>query len=124
MCLPRSDLAAAAYASTSPHERRKTVRKLLLSVAMLAALLLGSVGIATAASPGTQGQPGQSCQNPATSTTPGNASGAPGSPFNANGTSGGVYANGPGSTPNGGVTNPTAVSQYDVACFQNSQPHH
>ena len=71
----------------------------------------------------TSGQPGQSCENPATSTTPGNAASALGSAFNPNGVSGGVYANGPGSTPNGQVTNPTAVSQYDVACFQNSQPH-
>ena len=70
------------------------------------------------------GQPGQSCEDPATSTTPGNA-GDPsntGSPFSPNGTSGGVYADGPGTGgPNGGaITNPTAVSQYDVACFQNS----
>ena len=34
---------------------------------------------------------------------------APGSPFNTNGTAGGVYANGQ-------HQNPQAVSQYDVAC--------
>jgi hypothetical protein len=99
------------------------VRRLLIGAGILTFLLFAVVGIATAATPGTSGQPNQSCQNTATSTTPGNAVNAPGSPFNANGVSGGVYANGPGSTPNGGVSNPTAVSQYDVACFQNSQPH-
>ena len=99
------------------------MRKLLFGVATLAVLLFAFIGIATAANPGTSGQPGQSCENPATSTTPGNAASALGSAFSPNGVSGGVYANGPGSTRNGQVTNPTAVSQYDVACFQNSQPH-
>ena len=51
------------------------------------------------------------------------ATSAPGAPFNPDGVSGGVYADGPGSTPNGHVTNPTAVSQYDVACFEASQTH-
>jgi hypothetical protein len=105
------------------------MRKLHFGIAVLAVFLFVAVGIATAANPGTQGQPGQSCQNPATSTTPGNAANAQGSPFNPNGVSGGVYANGPGTggpgtaTGTGHITNPTAVSQYDVACFQNSQPH-
>jgi hypothetical protein len=102
------------------------LRKLLTSTAMVAVLLLLLATAAFADSPGTQGQPSQSCQDPATSTTPGNA-GNPsntGSPFSQNGTSGGVYANGPGTGgPNGAITNPKAVSQYDVACFQNSQKH-
>jgi hypothetical protein len=106
------------------------MRRLLFGVVTLAAFLFMAIGIATAANPGTTGQPGQSCQNPATSTTPGNTVNAPGAPFNPNGVSGGVYANGPGTggpgtaTGTGHITNPTAVSQYDVACFQNSQPHH
>jgi len=105
------------------------MRKLHFGAAVLVLFLFVAVGIAAAASPGTQGQPGQSCQNPATSTKPGNAVNAQGSPFNPNGVSGGVYANGPGTggpgtaTGTGHITNPTAVSQYDVACFQNSQPH-
>jgi len=104
-----------------------------LAVAVVGALLLFSVaGTALATNTGTPGQPGQSCQDLATATgssvTPGNA-GNPnntGSPFSPNGGSGSVYANGPGTGgPNvpGHITNPTAVSQYDVACFQNSQPH-
>ena len=102
------------------------MRKLLAVAALVSVLLLVLAGIALADSTGNQGQPSQSCQDPATSTTPGNA-GNPnntGSPFSPNGTSGGVYANGFGTGgPNGHITNPTAVSQYDVACFQNSQPH-
>jgi len=102
------------------------LRKFLVVTTMACVLLFGLVGIAFADSTGNQGQPSQSCEDPATSTTPGNA-GNPsntGSPFSPNGTSGGVYANGPGTGgPNGAITNPTAVSQYDVACFQNSQPH-
>jgi hypothetical protein len=98
--------------------------KLLTGTAMVAVLLLLLATAAFADPTGNHGQPGQSCEDPATSTTPGNA-GDPsntGSPFSPNGTSGGVYADGPGTGgPNGGaITNPTAVSQYDVACFQNS----
>ena len=99
------------------------MRRLLIVVALVSVLVLGLAGIAFADPTGNHGQPSQSCQDPATSTTPGNA-GNPsntGSPFSPNGTSGGVYANGPGTGgPNGAITNPTAVSQYDVACFQNS----
>ena len=107
------------------------MRQLLLVLTVSAALLLGLAGIAYADPTGNQGQPSQSCQDPATSMTPGNA-GNPantGSPFSPNGGAGGVYANGPGTggpgtaTGSGHITNPTAVSQYDVACFQNSQPH-
>lgn len=84
------------------------LRKFLLAAAIVAALVLGIVGVASAADPhsgGSTGKPNQSCQNPATSTTPGNSSSAPGSPFNPSGVSGGVYNPG---------------SQYDVACFQQS----
>jgi len=67
---------------------------------------------------GMTGQPNQSCQNPATMTTPGNAAFAHGSAFNTAGVAGAVYAN-PGSQ--GGVSsggNMHVVAQYDVACFQ------
>lgn len=63
------------------------------------------------------GQPNQSCQ--AEPASPGNASAAPGAAFNEvpGGKAGSVYA---GSQPQNSK-NPTSVSQYDVACFQNSQ---
>jgi hypothetical protein len=100
------------------------MRRLLIVVAVLCVALIALAGVALAANPGTRGQPSQSCQSQPN--TPGGAATAtsPGAPFNGDGVSGGVYANGPGSTPNGRVTNPKAVSQYDVACFQVSQPGH
>ena len=99
------------------------MKRSLLPIAILCVVLIVGTGVAVAADPGTGGQPGESCQS-----QPSNPGGAatrnsPGAPFNTSGVSGGVYANGPGSTPNGHVTNPTAVSQYDVACFQVSQHH-
>lgn len=92
----------------------------LLITAAITVLVLTVVGIAAAANPhsgGATGQPSQSCQNPATSTTPGNAANAPGSPFNPNGNAGTHYA---GTQPQNSQ-NPKSVSQYDVACFQNSK---
>ncbi len=63
------------------------------------------------------GQPNQSCQ--AEPSTPGNAASAPGSAFNTSGVAGGVYA---GTQPQNS-NNPNSVSQYDVACYNVSQPH-
>jgi hypothetical protein len=80
------------------------------------ALALAASGTAFAASPGTQGQPNQSCQ--AQPSTPGGAASASGSAFNTSGKAGTVYA---GTQPQNSV-NPKSVSQYDVACFQVSQP--
>jgi len=99
---------------------------------VLAALLLAVAAVvvtpALAASPGTQGQPSQTCLSSAAPMEPGHAASAPGSAFNepsatnpAGGVAGQVYAG------NGQTTmtpaNGAAVSQYDVACFQVSQPH-
>lgn len=84
-------------------------------------LFLFMAGVALGANPhgptNPTGQPSQSCQAPATSTTPGAALGTPGSPFNPSGTAGTVYA---GTEPQNS-NNPNSVSQYDVACLQNSQ---
>jgi hypothetical protein len=83
--------------------------------ALVCALSLGLAGVL--GSPRTTraaGQPNQSCQNPLTTSTPGLASSAPGSAFDPNGTAGGHYA---GTQPQNSK-NPSAVSQYDVACAQ------
>jgi len=87
-------------------------------IALFLALLVLALPLATAfaASPGTQGQPNQSCQ--AQPLTPGNSASAPGSAFNPDGKAGTVYA---GTQPQNS-NNPKSVSQYDVACFQVSQP--
>jgi hypothetical protein len=97
-------------------------RKLLLVTAMICVLSLGLVGIALADSTGNQGQPSQSCGDQTSVPGGGNSAQSPGSPFaTVPGVSAGVYAN-PGTTPGGGPnagnSNPNAVSQYDVACFQ------
>jgi hypothetical protein len=81
-------------------------------VILVAGLAVSSFTSAFAADPGTQGQPNQSCQNvfPSGPLVPNG--------FNTNGfaTAGAVYA---GSQPQNS-NNPNSVSQYDVACFQNS----
>ena len=74
-------------------------------------------GGALAANPGTNGQPNQSCQAEPT--------GPPGLISTTNGFATravNVYAGSPG-TPSAANGNAHAVSQYDVACFQVSQPH-
>jgi hypothetical protein len=98
----------------------------------LAAIVAGAVAVmvapAFAASPGTNGQPSQSCLSSTALMEPGHAASAPGSAFNEPSLS----------NPNGGVAgqmyagngqtkltpaNGAAVAQYDVACFQVSQTH-
>ena len=100
------------------------MKHMVSSVTIGACLVLASVGaVFGAANPSGTGQPSQTCQllgTPLGSATPGKA-GAPtntGSPFSG-GKSDAVYA--------GGGKNPApqasslAVSQYDVACFQQTQ---
>ena len=96
---------------------QKSIVKVSFLVFLAALLLLVPLGTAFAASPGTNGQPNQSCQ--AQPMTPGHAASAPGSAFNTSGKAGTVYA---GTQPQNS-NNLNSVSQYDVACFQVSQPH-
>ena len=80
-------------------------------------LVLGGSALAHAASnPNPSGgQPSQSCEdNPS---PPGNSASAPGSAFNPDGHAGTVYA---GEQPQNS-NNPHSVSQYDVACYQQSR---
>jgi hypothetical protein len=93
----------------------------ILLVGVLASSSIAA-GAAWATDPhtgGSTGQPNQSCQ--AEPNTPGNAASAPGSAFNPSGVAGTQYA-GQKPLPNGNTKNPNAVAQYDVACFQVSQP--
>jgi hypothetical protein len=93
---------------------------LMTTLAIVSFCALGSAVLAgDPHSGGTTGQPNQSCENPGTMVTPGNAASARGSAFNPNGVAGAVYAN---PTSRGGVSsgNSHVVSQYDVACFQQS----
>src|SRR5436305_11263010 len=88
---------------------------------LVVALAFPPVTSVFAASPGTQGQPGQTCLSSTAPSEPGQAANAPGSAFNETGpgTAGTVYA---GEQPQNS-NNPNPGSQYDVACFQVSQSH-
>jgi hypothetical protein len=98
------------------------MRKQILSLVIVVVLGLSVVGIAFAADPhsgGSTGQPSQSCQAQPNVPGGGNSSNSPGSPF-AGGNADSHYA---GTQPQNSK-NPKSVAQYDVACFQNSQPGH
>jgi len=90
--------------------------RILISVLFVMVLGLGLVSPVLADNPPGSGQPNQSCQ--AQPASPGNASNTTGA-FNPNGIAATSYA---GSQPQNSQ-NPNSVSQYDVACFQVSQPH-
>jgi hypothetical protein len=91
--------------------------KFALTILACVAALAMTAGALAAPNPNTTGQPSQSCQAEPTgpagliSTTNGFATRAVN-----------VYAGSPG-TPSLANGNAHAVSQYDVACFQVSQPH-
>jgi hypothetical protein len=104
------------------------MQRFFILAALAAITLVVFVGPALAASPGTGGQPSQSCLSSTAPNEPGQAASAPGSAFNepsasnpAGGTAGQMYA-GNGQTTST-PANGAAVSQYDVACFEVSQPH-
>jgi hypothetical protein len=91
------------------------IRKLILGIGLSGVLVFAGAAAAFADDPhslGATGQPSQSCQR--TTVTPGNATNAPGSAFNTAGVAGTHYA---GNAPQNS-NNPKSVSQYDVACFQ------
>ena len=91
------------------------------SVVVALIIAFFSLGLASPAladnPPGPPGPPNQSCQDLGL-TTPVNSANSPGSPFNEP-TSGG-NPNNPGGI---GGQNYSPTSQYDVACFQQSQHH-
>lgn len=109
------------------------VRKTLVAASLAAASTLTLAVSAAFAnpSPNGPGQPGTggttppsgiqtSCQN--YTTTPGNSASNNGAPYSPTGHSGTVYAgNGPGSAhSNSG----NAVSEYDIACYQQTVHNH
>ena len=100
---------------------KRFIVKGITAIILVGALAFPPITSVFAASPGTQGQPNQSCLSSTAPSEPGNASSAPGSAFNENGgTAGSVYAGSGVSADHANSSN--AVSQYDVACFQVSQP--
>src|SRR5690348_7589554 len=95
------------------------MRKLLIGVfAAFTVSTLGAVSALADVSPNGPGQPGApntTCQQ--FTQTPGNAANGQ-SPFNPNGQSGVVYAGNPGTASLANANSSLAVSQYDIACFQ------
>ena len=99
------------------------MQKLLVAITVAGGLVLVPSLAGATPSPNGPGQPGApatTCGGPAgnANSTPGGSSSAAGSPFNASGTSGTVYAGNPGTASSRHAASPTAVSQYDIACFQ------
>src|SRR6266576_1111224 len=97
------------------------MKKLIVLVATVFAL--AAAPAFGAGNPSGTGQPSQTCLSSTAPSEPGNAASAPGSAFNETtpGTAGTVYAgNGVSATT---ANSGNAVSQYDVACYQVSQPH-
>ena len=96
------------------------MRKLLLATLALAPLALVSPVHAGAFVTPTTGQPGapnNTC-GPNNPVTPGSSAGASGSPFNANGQAGVVYAGNPGTASLAHSNSSATVSQYDAACVR------
>jgi hypothetical protein len=89
------------------------VRRSLFVLLATVGLSLGLAAPALAANPpGSPGRPNQSCQD-LEPNTPGHSASSPGSPFNEPGIN----------SANGGIGGQhySETSQYDVACFQQSQ---
>jgi hypothetical protein len=108
--------------------------RLLRNIAFVALLgiapLLGVAGVAGATpSPNGPGQPGTGGGNGSTScsnftTTPGNSASAQ-SPFNPNGgRSSQVYAGNPGTASALHSNSPHSISEYDIACYQQTVHGH
>ncbi|MFE0460695.1 hypothetical protein ACFW1A_15750 [Kitasatospora sp. NPDC058965] len=76
------------------------------------ALSLGGAGLAFGnANPSGTGPPSQTCLTPSATAEPGHASNSTGSPFNE-------------TLPGNGGTHYSPNSQYDVACYQQTQHNH
>jgi len=99
------------------------MRKRVLGIA-IGVMLAGLGGVTAAAdtSPNGPGQPGAPLTTcgPDNPVTPGGSAVAVGSVFNPNGVAGTVYAGNPGTASLANANSAAAVSQYDIACFQQS----
>jgi hypothetical protein len=106
---------------------KRLLAKGITIAVLVAALVLPQATSAFAdTSPNGPGQPGaptQTCGLPNATQSPGSSVNAPGSVFNPSGTAGTVYAGNPGTASLAHSNSDETVSQYDIACFQVSQPH-
>jgi len=96
------------------------MRKYVLAAACAVGLVIATPVSAWALQNPATGQPGAPTNTcgPDNPVTPGASANAPGSPFNANGQAGAVYAGNPGTASLAHANSTAAVSQYDVACVQ------
>src|SRR5215467_6943998 len=101
------------------------MNRLVAVLAFGLTMTLTTAGAALASpSPNGPGQPGAPNTTCATfTTTPGNSANA-NSPFNPDGNAGLHYAGNPGTASLAHSNSPHAVSQYDIACFQQTQHGH
>jgi hypothetical protein len=112
--LGKETAVSESWSTGGNHLKEVFVRRFLLVLIASAALTAMAPSLAAGAqNPSGTGPPSQSCQeiNEGKS-TPGHSASSPGSPFNE-----------PSSTSNGGTGGQhyTEKSQYDVACYQQSQ---
>ena len=96
------------------------MRKVMIASLFVTASAIAIPAPAMALVTPTTGQPGAPTNTCGTDNpvTPGAAATAPGSPFNAAGQAGLVYAGNPGTQSLAHSISAAAVSQYDVACVQ------
>jgi opacity protein-like surface antigen len=96
------------------------MRRFLLAAVCSVGLAVAAPAAAWATVSPTTGQPGAPANTcgPDNPVTPGASASAPGSPFNASGQAGLVYAGNPDTASLAHANSTVAVSQYDVACVQ------
>jgi hypothetical protein len=101
------------------------MKRLLMAITLGCVLALGGGAAALAnTSPNGPGQPGAPNTTCSTFTvTPGSSVAARGSVFNPSGIAGTVYAGNPNTASLAHANSVHAVSQYDVACFQQTSVH-
>ena len=96
------------------------MRKHILVIACSIGFMVAAPASAWATVSPVTGQPGAPANTcgPTNPVTPGAAAAAPGSPFNASGQAGVVYAGNPGTASLANANSTVAVSQYDAACVR------
>ena len=103
------------------------MRRIVIAAVLACGIAIGG-GTAALASPspngpGQPGAPATTCGSPNATITPGQSASAMGSPFNSNGVAGANYAGNPGTASLANSNSVHAVSQYDIACFQQTSSH-
>jgi len=96
------------------------LKRVFIGVAVCVAAMTFTGATAFALETPTTGQPGAPTNTCGTANpvTPGASASSPGSPFNANGQAGVVYAGNPSTASLANSNSAAAVSQYDTACVQ------